>query len=147
MHNHVRSVFIAALAAVVALSGQALAQTNTMDNMHNSMSAHSINIQLAELNKSGQNGSATVTDVTGGVMVKVSVKNEPAGASEPAHIHEGTCAKLNPAPWKPLNNVVNGVSSTMVKGVTVAQIKGGHYAINVHKSAAELAHYVSCGDL
>jgi hypothetical protein len=134
-------------ATAVAATAAAAAQSNAMNGMQNAMSAHTINATMGAQNGSNQTGTVNIKDVTGGVTVTVTLKNEPSGASEPAHIHEGTCAKLNPAPWKPLNNVVGGTSVTTVKGVTVAQLKAAHYAVNVHKSAADLAHYVSCGDL
>lgn len=133
--------------AALAVTGTAMATPNTVHRMHNAMSGKVQNINMGPQNGSKQNGTATVKGAPGGVLVVVSVFNEPKGASEPAHIHAGTCAKLNPAPWKPLSNVVNGKSTTMVKGVTVDQIKGGHYAINVHESAKNLKKYVSCGDL
>ncbi|MBV9719207.1 MAG: hypothetical protein JOZ77_07795 [Candidatus Eremiobacteraeota bacterium] len=104
-------------------------------------------INLGAQNGSKQDGQAFLNDTSGGLKVKIALKNEPAGASEPAHIHQGTCAKLNPAPWKALSNVVNGTSVTTLPGVTLAQLKKAHYAINVHESAANLKHYVSCGDL
>ena len=83
---------------------------------------------MGEQNGSKQNGTATVKAIANGLWVKVSVFNEPKGACEPAHIHMGTCTKLNPAPWKVLSNVVNGTSITTVKGVSVADMKKGHYA-------------------
>jgi hypothetical protein len=105
-------------------------------------------IKMGAMNGSGQNGTATIVTKGTGIMVTVTVSNEPKGASEPAHIHAGTCAKLNPAPWKPLSNVVNGVSTTTVPGVTTAQLTGKtKYAINVHKSAAQITVYVSCGGI
>jgi hypothetical protein len=138
---------LAAAAALAALTAPALAQTNTMNSMHNAVSPNTLNIVLGEQNKSGQTGSATVTNVPGGVKVEIALKGVVSGASEPAHIHQGTCAKLNPVPYKPLSNVINGKSTTVVNGLTVAQIKKGRFAINVHKSAAQLTHYVACGDL
>lgn len=137
------------LVPVVALgfSAQAVAATNTMNHMNNAMSAHAMTINLGAQNGSKQDGQAFLNDTSAGLKVKLQLKNEPAGASEPAHIHEGTCAKLNPAPWKGLSNVINGVSVTTVKGVTIAQLKSGKYAINVHQSAANITHYVSCGDI
>jgi hypothetical protein len=125
----------------------ALAAPNAMDRMTNAMSPHAMTINLGAQNHSGQDGQAFLNDTAAGLKVKVQLKNEPAGASEPSHIHAGTCAKLNPAPWKGLSNVVHGVSTTTVPGLTIAALKKGHYAINVHKSAAEIPHYVSCGDL
>jgi hypothetical protein len=140
---------ISALAVVAALglSGAALGQSNTMDNVQNAVSPHVINLTLGEQNKSTQTGTAIVKDVDGGVEVTIALKNEPADASEPAHIHKGTCATLDPAPYKPLTNVVGGASVTTIKGITVADLKAAHYAINVHQSAVNLEHYVACGDL
>jgi hypothetical protein len=123
-------------------------QVNPAHVAHNEMSGHSLQINMGAQNQSGQAGSAGVADAKGGgVDVTIKLQKEPKGASEPAHIHPGTCTKLNPAPFKPLNPVVNGKSFTHVAGVTVAQLKKGKYAINVHKSANDLKTYVSCGDL
>ncbi len=137
---------VLALAAAV-IAAPALATPNAMHNMHNAMAKTTLNINMGEQNGSKQNGTASIKAVSGGVQVVVSVMNEPASASEPAHIHEGTCAKLNPAPWKPLSNVVAGKSTTTLHGVTIDQLKKAHYAINVHESASNLKKYVSCGDI
>ncbi len=128
-------------------AGPAVQNVNPAHVARNEMSAHSLQINMGALNKSGQTGSASVADAKGG-GIDVTIKiNQPKGASQPAHIHKGTCAKLDPAPWKPLTAVVDGKSFTHVPGVTVAEIKKGKYAINVHKSANDLKTYVSCGDL
>lgn len=128
-------------------SGSTAKQLNPLHVAHNMASAKLLNINMGAMNGSKQDGSASVGDKGKGVEVTLHLRNEPKGAVEPAHIHQGTCKKLNPAPWKMLHSVVNGASSTFVPGVTVAEIKKGHYAINVHKSAADLKTYVSCGDL
>lgn len=135
------------LVIALGLTGSAMGAPNTMNHVDNAMSAHSMTINLGAQNGSTQDGQAFLNDTPDGLKVKVQLKNEPSGASEPAHIHEGTCAKLNPAPWKPLSNVVGGVSTTTIKGLTLAEVKKSKYAINVHQSAANLGHYVSCGDL
>lgn len=129
------------------MSAVVLAAPNTVNHVNNAMSAHSMTINMGAQNGSKQDGQAFLNDTPGGLKVKVQLKNEPAGASEPSHIHQGTCSKLNPAPWKPLSNVVGGVGTTTVPGVTIAQLKKAHYAINVHESAANLKRYVSCGDI
>jgi LPXTG-motif cell wall-anchored protein len=80
-------------------------------------------------------------------QIKVTIKVANGSATpQPAHIHKGTCATLDPVPAYPLNNVVNGMSETVVN-VGMAQLAQGQYAINVHKSAAEVSTYVSCGDI
>ncbi len=135
------------LALSVLLTAAAMAGTNTANHVANAMSAHSMTINMGAQNGSKQDGQAFLNDTPAGLKVKVQLKNEPASASEPSHIHQGTCAKLNPAPWKPLSNVVGGVSTTTIPGVTIADLKKAHYAINVHESAANLKHYVSCGNL
>ncbi len=142
--------FIAAVCAfglTIAGGAYAVAGTNTMNHMTNAMSKHSMTINLGAQNGSKQDGQAFLNDTSGGLRVKLQLKNVPAGATEPAHIHQGTCAKLNPAPWKPLSSVVNGASVTTLAGVTIAELKKAHYAINVHQSTANLKHYVSCGDV
>ena len=138
---------VAAAGLGLALGASAFAATNTMNHVNNAMSAHSMTINLGAQNGSKQDGQAFLNDTSSGLRVKLQVKNEPTGASEPAHIHQGTCAKLNPAPWKALSNVVNGVSVTTIPNLTLADLKKAHYAINVHESAANLKHYVSCGDV
>ncbi len=139
--------FAMAVAVAAALAAPAFATSNSKLNAQNTMSKTALNLNMGAQNSSKQDGTASVKDVQGGVRVEIAVKNEPSGASEPAHIHKGTCAKLDPAPWKPLTNVVNGKSDTTVQGITVADLKKSHYAINVHKSASDLKTYVSCGDL
>lgn len=106
----------------------------------------SITIPMKALNGSNQIGTAVVTQQADGVKVVVSLKNASASA-EPTHIHVGTCAKINAAPEYPLSNTVNGKSTSVVKGIKLADLLKSHYAINVHKSATEIATYVSCGDI
>ena len=128
-------------------SGTTVKEVNPAHVMHNAMSGSTMNINMGAMNGSKQDGSASIVNKGNGVLVTLHINNEPKGASEPAHIHQGTCKNINPAPWKPLKNVITGTSQTLVAGVTVAQLKKAHYAINVHKSANELKVYVSCGDL
>lgn len=128
-------------------TGSHAKQINPLHKAHNEMSGKKIDINMGAMNGSKQDGSASAEAKGSGVLVTVKVFNEPKGASEPAHIHKGTCKKLDPAPFKPLSNVVDGKSVTTVAGVTIDELKKGTYAINVHKSAADLKTYVSCGDL
>ncbi|HKU68370.1 MAG TPA: hypothetical protein VJP85_11395 [Candidatus Baltobacteraceae bacterium] len=126
---------------------QQVKQLNPLHVAHNAIAGHSLQINMGQQNNSGEAGNAGVTDVKGGANVTINISSEPKGASQPAHIHRGTCAKLDPVPWKALTAVVNGKSFTHIAGLTVADLKKGKYAINVHKSANDLKTYVSCGDL
>ena len=105
----------------------------------------SLTVKMNALNGSGESGTVTLTQESNGVEVVFKLDN--AKGSQPAHIHEGTCSNLNPSPLYPLSNVVNGTSTSELMGVKIDQLLAGHYAINVHKSAADLATYVSCGDI
>ena len=128
-------------------TGTQVKQFNPLHSAHNAMSGKLLNINMGAMNGSKQDGSASIGDKGKGVEVTIHVVNEPKGASEPAHIHKGTCKNIDPAPWKPLKNVVDGTSVTELAGVTVADLKKAKYAINVHKSANDVKTYVSCGDL
>jgi Cu/Zn superoxide dismutase len=140
----IRSLLIAS--TVAALTVPALAQQTMQSAAPNAAAAGTMNVVINPQNSSGQSGTAVIKDVSGGIEVTVALKGEPDGASEAIHIHEGTCAKLNPAPWKALTNVINGTSKTTIQGVSVADLQKGTYAINAHDEK-NLAHYVACGNL
>ncbi|MHB8145656.1 MAG: hypothetical protein ACYDGM_00140 [Vulcanimicrobiaceae bacterium] len=106
----------------------------------------SVTIPLKAQNGSGENGTAVISQVPTGIKVVVALTGAPE-AAQPTHIHVGTCAHLNKVPKYPLHNTIDGKSTTLVKGVTLAQLLAGHYAVNVHKSTTDLAHYVSCGNI
>jgi hypothetical protein len=123
------------LCAALALigNGAALAQDKPMS------------VELSAQNGSGEKGTATLTPEGNKTQVVIKLTGAPA-AAQPAHIHDGSCAKLDPKPRVPLHNVVDGKSTTTLD-MKLSDIvsKGG--AINVHKSAADLKTYVACGDL
>jgi hypothetical protein len=103
-------------------------------------------VALSAQNDSNQNGTATITDMGGkAIMVSINLSNGTA-EPQPAHIHKGTCANLDPNPAYPLSSVVNGKSETEV-AVSMDELSKGEYAINIHKSATEASVYVACGDL
>lgn len=101
-------------------------------------------LQFTEQNGSGVTGTADLSEESGETMVKLSLQNAPG--PHPAHIHEGTCATLNPAPKYPLADVTDGSSETTVS-VTMAALSAMPHAINVHESAANLPKYVACVDI
>jgi len=135
------------LASVIVLAtatGIAFAQEAKKEGKKGGM-AKSVNVRLHAQNKSGESGTAKLTpqgaDKT---RVEISLKGGPKGTPQPAHIHEGSCAKLDPKPKYGLENVVDGKSSTVVpQGID--SVRG--MAINVHKSADDLKTYVACGDI
>ncbi len=104
-----------------------------------------VTVQLSEQNGSSEEGTATLTAAGDKTKVVVDISNGTS-TPQPAHIHEGSCAKLNPQPEYALQNVVSGKSTSTVP-VSLEDLKSEAYAINVHKSAADLMTYVSCGDI
>ncbi|MCL4509047.1 MAG: hypothetical protein M1296_05940, partial [Chloroflexi bacterium] len=52
--------------------------------------AQSVTVPIAAQNNSGISGTATLTAMGSQTQVVLSLTGEPAGGSEPAHIHTGT---------------------------------------------------------
>jgi len=123
---------VAAASVLLAAGGSALAQDAP------------VTVKLGAQNGSGETGTATFTPQGNKTQVVLQLTGAPATA-QPAHIHEGSCAKLNPAPKIPLQNVVNGKSTTVLDMPMKQVMAGG--AVNVHKSAQDVKTYVACGDL
>lgn len=103
-------------------------------------------VTLNQQNNSGQTGIAKIYEVEGKAKVSLAISSGASGVPQPAHIHEGTCAKLGPVVFS-LTNVVNGASETMLTVPLSSIFNGSSRAINVHKSQAEVSVYVACVDL
>jgi hypothetical protein len=105
-----------------------------------------VSVTLGSQNASGEKGTVTLTPQGDKTEVVIKLAGAPNGVEQPAHIHDGSCANLDPKPRVPLQNVVGGKSTTTLD-MKLDDIvsKGG--AINVHKSAAEAKTYVACGNL
>ncbi len=90
---------------------------------------------------------------------------EAPEAAHPAHIHEGTCAELNPSPKAPLENVIPrqpeeedaeplGIltaptvlySQTDVE-LNLDDILASPHAVNIHESQENAQNYIACGDI
>ena len=73
-------------------------------------SAHKLPLQfkLAAQNGSGEAGTATLLDGVDGLIVRLRL--EGASGDQPAHIHTGSCDKLNPKPAYPLKTLHDGFS-------------------------------------
>jgi len=96
-------------------------------------------------NGSGEHGTVALKPRGSKTVVEVHLLGAPS-AAQPAHIHMGTCAKLDPAPKYPLTSAINGISETTVDQ-SMAALTAGGMAVNVHKSANDLKDYVACGNL
>jgi hypothetical protein len=103
-------------------------------------------IAMHELNGSGQNGTATLTAEGDKVLVTVHISGEPAGASEPSHVHFGRCPLIRAVPAYNVGPIVNGTATSTVD-LSWKDITSGRYVLNVHESAAMLGKYMSCGNI
>jgi hypothetical protein len=104
-------------------------------------------IDLQALNNSGQSGKATLTAVAAErTEVVVSVTPGAAGVAQPMHIHDGQCGTELKGVKYPLTNVMSGESITTVNA-GLASLLTGAFAINAHKSGAEVGTYVACGNI
>ena len=135
-----------AVALTLAMTGVAFAQDAKKEGKK-SKGAQSTTVKMGAQNKSGESGTAKLTaEGADKTRVEISLKGAPKGVEQPAHIHEGSCAKLDPKPKQGLENVVDGKSSTVVP-MSLADLRKGNLAINVHKSKEDIKTYVSCGDI
>lgn len=145
-------VFGATLLALLALGGSAFAQEEK-----------SAQLELTPSRGSGVSGTATLTDVEGGVEVKLKMKGLPEeGVKHINHIHGGgTCADDRAgrtAPVTiPLDTVVadadgTGSATTTIKDVALDELLGDdqHRFILVHAKVEEgqgVPPGISCADL
>lgn len=136
--------WLAVLVAVAMAGGAALAQDAKKKDGKKG-GAKAVTVRMAAQNKSGESGTAKLTPM-GDDKTRVEISLKGAQGTQPAHIHEGTCAKLDPKPKYGLENVVDGKSTTEVPA-SLKDLQSGRYAINVHKSADDIKTYVSCGNI
>ncbi|MFY9781217.1 MAG: hypothetical protein WAJ85_12010 [Candidatus Baltobacteraceae bacterium] len=130
---------IALAAALSSSAAIAVAQITPHD--------YGTRLGIEQQNNSGQVGTVTLFERGPNTLVDLHLFSEPAGRSEPAHIHRGkACETLDPAPAFGLAPVVNGHSRTLVH-YPLSRLVSGNYVVNVHASSSDLAHYVACGHL
>jgi Cu/Zn superoxide dismutase len=128
----------------LALALAVLAGLGSIPNV--AAQGQTVTVEMTSQNNSGVTGTATLTEIGSGKL-RVEIRANGSGAGpQPAHIHEGNCAQLNPAPKFPLNNVVNGSSTTEIDG-SIAALLAAPHAVHMHKSPDELPVYVACADI
>jgi hypothetical protein len=106
--------------------------------------------KITAQNGSGENGTATILQGSPGtdaIIVVVRMSGAPSDVAQPMHIHRGTCARLDPKPAYPLTALQDGRSESKVRGITLADLLKGDYAINIHKSGRDIPAYVACGNI
>lgn len=103
--------------------------------------------KMAALKNSTESGMVSFEMTQDGkTQVKFDMINAAKGVAQPAHIHEGSCAKPGAVQY-PLANLVDGASSTVIDISLDDLMKKMPFAVVVHKSEKEAGTYVSCGDI
>jgi hypothetical protein len=102
----------------------------------------SLELQLREQNGSAQSGTATLTVVDDDrTRIAVELSNPPQ-ASQPSHVHPGSCDDLGP-PVAALSNVVAGRAETVVD-LSLEELRTGELVVHAHKTAQEYDTSVAC---
>ncbi len=131
----------AALVALFALGIFAVSPAAAADG-------DTLEVELNGLNDYDFNGTAVITEENGAVTVEIEVSGEDVVGGHPVHIHLGTCNELDPNPTYSLADIdADGLSTTLVDGVTLDDLLAEPYAINAHLSATDIPTYVSCGNI
>lgn len=141
------------LLVIAILSMLVLRKSNNPPSQGSSYSTPTVNQQESEMNvllsaqnNSNESGIANLKDTSGMVTVTLNLTGYTPNVAQPAHIHIGVCPGVGAVRY-PLNSVVNGKSVTVL-GVSLMQLKQQlPLAVNVHKSATNIATYTSCGAL
>jgi hypothetical protein len=121
-------------------------QGNSYLNPGNNMAENKMDVMLSAQNGSNQSGVANLVETNGTVTVTLNLTGSTTNVPQPAHIHAGVCPGVGVVKF-PLSSVVSGNSVTVLN-VSFAQLKQQMpLAINVHKSADDIATYTSCGSL
>lgn len=138
-------IFVGIIAAgIVYLLTSQSSTVNTLTPQQ--AQAGQVVINLAELDSSGESGTAVFEENGDYVVVTLNVTGGKAGITQPAHIHVGTCPGLGAVKY-PLKNVVDGTSVTTLN-LTLAQLKQElPLAINVHESTDNFKSYVACSEV
>jgi len=139
------NIRIPALAVLLVAGGSAAALAQ-MSPAPMAPAPAPVSFKLAAQNGSGETGTATLTQDGANVIVVVKTTGFPADP-QPIHIHDGTCAKLDPKPTYPLTTMVAGSSMTTLKDMKLATLTTGGFAINIHHSTSDIPTYYACGDI
>jgi len=131
----------AALVALFALGMFAVSPAAAADG-------DTLEIDLDALNDFDFNGTAVITEENGAVTVEIEVAGDDVVGGHPVHIHLGTCNELDPNPTYSLADIdADGLSTTLVDGVTLDDLLAEDYAINAHVSATDIPTYTTCGNI
>ena len=134
---HTRVIVVAKAAVFFGAIGAAVASPAAADPVQ------TVVIPMNALNGSGESGTTTLRAAGNKTIVTIKLSNG-SGVEQPAHFHSGNCEKYEPRPLYPLEDVVDGRSTTTLD-IPIGKLIGGDLIVNVHKSYADIATQAACG--
>ena len=133
------STFLVALAAYSAVWASPSQQDGSV------ASESVVLIALNEQNDSGQSGWAMLTGSGDDTEVVLSL-SEGSLVSNLVHIHSGQCGDTLGGVVHGLTNFADGMSTTLLEGVSLDSVLTGDFAINAH-NIDDPSVYTACGNL
>jgi hypothetical protein len=144
---------LALVGLVAGCGGHSAAMQQPSPSVANAASS-AITVPLEQQNGSGQAGQATLRSSAEGMRVVISLRNDHA-SSNPAHIHDVTCAQYRritnvdqqyATVNDPLSDLRAGRSETTLGDVSLSDRTTGTYSINVHEPTYPYKA-IACGDI
>ena len=105
-----------------------------------------LEVALTAQGDSGVSGKALLIEQGTQTKVMLNLNGTTLGVKNPAHIHLGACPTPGEVKYA-LTSLTEGKSVTVLDVSMDTILSGLPLAINVHKSDADIATYVACGDL
>ncbi|HTK04285.1 MAG TPA: hypothetical protein VL500_01775 [Candidatus Eisenbacteria bacterium] len=105
-----------------------------------------LEVALSAQGGSGVSGKALLIEQGTQTKVMLNLNGTTMGVKNPAHIHLGSCPTPGEVKYA-LTSLTEGKSVTVLDVSFDAVVSGLPLAVNVHKSDADIANYVACGDL
>jgi hypothetical protein len=102
-------------------------------------------IALDELNDSGQSGWAKLAAKGDDTEIILSL-SPGVMVSNLVHVHSGPCGESLSGVVHGLTNITDGMSTTLLEGVSLASLLTGDFAINAH-NADDPSVYTACGNI
>ena len=120
--------------------------TVDVDGTGGATDAQSLTINLVDWSDTGVTGTATLTEDGNITQVNVSIDGPGVVGGHELHIHNGTCTTPGSATYTLTPIDANGNSTSSVN-LTLAQLTGGNYFINIHPDEENWDEWMVCGNI
>jgi len=108
--------------------------------------AGAVTFPLRELNDSGVSGNVMLTEQGAATVVSIMIEGDTITGDHVAHLHNGTCEDRGDYTFTLHPIDADGTSETAVN-LTIDELTGGDYMINIHPSEENWDAWMVCGEL